>query len=64
MELVASDAEAQRPEWFVSHAWIEPVRDFLMCLQKHVAVRDLQSTTPYWVCAYANNQHMLEDLLV
>ena len=63
VELVAETATLQCPEWFASHAWIEPVRDFVRCLAKHLVVRDLADKTPYWVCAYANNQHMLDDEL-
>ena len=61
VELVATSAEAQRPAWFVSHAWLEPVTSFVTCLKQHARVRELQPTTPYWVCAYANNQHSLGE---
>ena len=59
VELITSDAEVQRPQWFVSHAWQEPVQDFVMCLRGHSSVRQLQEKVAYWVCAYANNQHEL-----
>lgn len=59
VELIASDAEAQKPHWFVSHAWQEPVQDFLTCLRGHATVRQLEEEVAYWVCAYANNQHEL-----
>ena len=61
VELVANAAEAQRPAWFVSHAWSEPVPRFVACLRKHAAVRGLGATDPYWICAYANNQHVLDE---
>ena len=57
--LVAEVAEVQLPLWFVSHAWLEPIRLFLKCLQKHSLVRLTKSA--YWVCAYANNQHNVEE---
>ncbi|CAE7516786.1 unnamed protein product [Symbiodinium necroappetens] len=60
VELVADTKEDQHPEWFVSHAWLEPIRLFLLCLCRHAAVRGLRRTAAYWVCAYANNQHELE----
>eukprot|EP00439_Symbiodinium_sp_Y106_P067743 s1153_g11.t1 len=50
---------AQKPHWFVSHAWQEPVQDFLSCLRGHATVRQLEVEVAYWVCAYANNQHEL-----
>ena len=39
----------------------EPVCKFLACLEQHALVRELSSITPYWVCAYANNQHCVEE---
>ncbi|CAL1157309.1 unnamed protein product [Cladocopium goreaui] len=59
VELMA--IQVQRPHWFVSHAWIEPVCKFLACLEQHALVRELSSSTFYWVCAYANNQHCVEE---
>ncbi|CAE7926062.1 FBL4, partial [Symbiodinium necroappetens] len=61
VEMVAKSAEAQRPTWFVSHPWSEPVPNFVTCLRKHAAVRGLPCSTSYWICAYANNQHELEQ---
>ncbi|CAE7510574.1 Igfals [Symbiodinium sp. CCMP2592] len=63
VELVAESIEAQRPTWFVSHAWKEPIVLFLRCLLRHAAVRDLRGDPAYWVCAYANNQHALGDAI-
>ena len=39
----------------------EPVCKFLACLEQHALVRELSSGTFYWVCAYANNQHCVEE---
>ena len=50
VQLVAD--EPQKPAWFVSHWWGEPVRDFVRCLNEHARVRALSSHTAYWVCAY------------
>jgi len=50
----------QTPLWFVSHWWGEPVLQFLACIERHAADHGLDADTAYWVCAYANNQHMLE----
>jgi len=58
VELIA--AGPQPPEWFVSHWWGEPVKDFITCLRQHLKDRDLPlDTTAYWVCAYALRQHDL-----
>ena len=46
---------------FVSHAWLEPVCKFVACLKCHASLRQLPDQTAYWVCAYANNQHQLEN---
>ena len=61
VELVApAGTSSQRPKWFVSHWWGEPVKDFIKALKNHAKVRGLASTDAYWVCAYANNQHDLD----
>ena len=62
--LVAEEAAAQLPLWFVSHAWLEPIKLFLACLRRHAAIRELSvQASAYWVCAYANNQHALEGAI-
>ena len=66
LRLVAEKADDQFPLWFVSHAWLEPIMLFLACLRRHASIRELsgQALAPaYWVCAYANNQHVLEDAI-
>jgi len=52
----------QKPRWFVSHWWGEPVADFIACIEQHAADRGLGEDIPYWVCAYANNQHRLDPM--
>jgi len=54
VELLAK--KAQKPRFFVSHWWGEPVHDFLQCLEQHGEDWKLGPDTVYWVCAYANNQ--------
>mmetsp|Transcript_88694 Transcript_88694/g.237183 ORF Transcript_88694/g.237183 Transcript_88694/m.237183 type:complete len:870 (-) Transcript_88694:190-2799(-) len=54
VELVA--VGSQVPRWFCSHWWGEPVSDFVECIATHAELRMLQDSSPYWVCAYANNQ--------
>ena len=41
VELLASEATKQKPSWFVSHAWKEPVWSFVNVLQRHKTVRQL-----------------------
>jgi hypothetical protein len=57
-------AELQKPLWFVSHWWGEPIEQFISCLLQHARDRyyltaddDSWLDIKYWVCAYANNQH-------
>lgn len=59
VELVASNPAGQVPTWFISHAWAEPVWEFVNCVARHGQLRDLRETDAWWVCAYANNQHEL-----
>eukprot|EP00930_Biecheleria_cincta_P013440 TRINITY_DN11974_c0_g1_i1.p1 TRINITY_DN11974_c0_g1~~TRINITY_DN11974_c0_g1_i1.p1 ORF type:complete len:685 (-),score=89.45 TRINITY_DN11974_c0_g1_i1:144-2147(-) len=62
VELVAD--EPQLTLWLVSHWWGEPVLDFITCLSQHAEDHVLSSTdSPYWVCAYANNQHRLHECI-
>ena len=61
VELIATQVEAQRPRWFVSHAWKEPVATFFACVVRHANLRRLSCSSAYWVCAYANNQHALQE---
>ena len=56
-ELVADTEVDQLPIYFVSHWWGESVLQFITCLERHAYDRKLTETTPYWICAYALNQH-------
>jgi len=57
VELIADGK--QPPAWFVSHFWGEAIAAFTKCLEQHAADRQLSRDSPYWVCAYANNQWKL-----
>jgi hypothetical protein len=58
VELVVDKGTVEQcPQWFVSHWWGEPVRDFVASVEAHAKARDLDESAAYWVCAYANNQH-------
>lgn len=54
-------AQKQSPLWFVTHCWSEPIVDFMESLRAHVAARRQTPDTPYWICAYANRQHQLQE---
>ena len=63
-ELMSS--EQQPPDFFVSHWWGEPVVAFLACLKQHSKDRFEKGKIDghdvrYWVCAYCNNQHKLDE---
>ena len=51
VELVAISMDDQRPKWFVSHAWLEPIVRFMRCLKQHALLRQLSPQSAYWVCA-------------
>ena len=51
VELVAISMDDQRPKWFVSHAWLEPIVRFMLCLKQHALLRQLPLQSAYWVCA-------------
>ncbi|CAE7470307.1 TTLL3A [Symbiodinium sp. CCMP2592] len=53
----------QKPKYFVSHWWGEGVLDFVACLEQHATIHSLGLDAPYWVCAYANDQHELGSAL-
>ncbi|CAL1152816.1 unnamed protein product [Cladocopium goreaui] len=44
VELVATNPAGQVPTWFISHAWAEPVWEFVNCVARHGQLRDLRET--------------------
>eukprot|EP00439_Symbiodinium_sp_Y106_P014411 s5558_g2.t1 len=48
VELVSKSAAEQKPTWFVSHAWVEPICRFVTNLDRHAAVRNLDLHTAFW----------------
>lgn len=60
VELIAE--EPQPPVWFLSHAWSAGFRNSLSMVKYHTEVHELGEHTPYWYCAFANNQHTMESL--
>ena len=57
VELVASEAASQRPLWYVTYLWQQPLHEFMTCLRRHASLRELPESTAYWDSALANNQH-------
>ena len=58
IEAIALDA--QPPLWCVSHWWGTPIRDMLDCLEQHSSDRGVPEHAPYWISAFAINQHGFE----
>jgi len=49
VELVATGP--QKPTWFVSHWWGEPVMAMIRCLEQHCSNHELsEENTYYWIC--------------
>ena len=51
VELIASSPDNQKPKWFVSHWWGEPVWAFIKCFIRHAKDRGLSWDDPYWICS-------------
>lgn len=60
VEVIAHEEHLQKPSWYVSHWWGECIQRFTNALVGHATLRGLPMCTPYWVCAYAINQHDIE----
>lgn len=61
IEYVANNE--QPPKWFVSHAWSTSYFDTLRMLRLHAKERKVDHETEYyWICAFAINQHNIDDL--
>lgn len=73
MEFVSGvGAKGRCPSYFVSHWWGHPIFSFVACCEDHAklccprpdGLRDTQAEaqTSYWICAYAIDQHELEQI--
>ena len=66
VELIASTTEEkthQDPSWFVSHWWGTPFFDTVRMLKLHAKERNVDPSEEfYWICAFANCQHKLDEL--
>ena len=63
VELVASKAASQRPVWYVTYVWAQPLYEVMACLRRHASLRELPEGTAYWVDALANNHHKLDEYI-
>mmetsp|Transcript_47559 Transcript_47559/g.113051 ORF Transcript_47559/g.113051 Transcript_47559/m.113051 type:complete len:705 (-) Transcript_47559:33-2147(-) len=52
----------QVPLWFISHYWGTAFRQTLGMLAFHSQERKVPSSSAYWMCTFANNQHDLGEL--
>ena len=59
VELVVVDGiiEQQSPQWFISHWWGEPVRDFVAAVSAHAEARGLDESAAYWVCCVPDKRY-------
>jgi hypothetical protein len=46
---ILSSSRQQRPRWFVSHVWCEPVKNFLSSVEEHARIRGLSEEDFWWV---------------
>ena len=52
VELVVDEGTVeQTPQWFISHWWGEPVRDFVASVEAHATAQGVEASAAYWVCA-------------
>ena len=64
VEIISENGAPQPARYFISHWWGEPVLDFVAAVECHAQAREVHSSDGYWVCAYANNQHALDEEIV
>lgn len=59
-ELVSD--KPRTPRWYCCHWWGEPIMEFVASCEAHARLRDLgPEEALYWVCAFANRQHSLDQ---
>lgn len=57
VELVADpDCPEQAPDTYLSHAWAESFRDFMLSIEHHAKEKRAGPDHTYWFCVCANNQ--------
>eukprot|EP00747_Dinoflagellata_sp_TGD_P050799 gnl/TRDRNA2_/TRDRNA2_146975_c0_seq1.p1 gnl/TRDRNA2_/TRDRNA2_146975_c0~~gnl/TRDRNA2_/TRDRNA2_146975_c0_seq1.p1 ORF type:complete len:1044 (+),score=134.06 gnl/TRDRNA2_/TRDRNA2_146975_c0_seq1:103-3234(+) len=60
VELISRSAEKQKPAWYVSHSFIDPITQLVSCLKEHVQLRGFQDKTPYWIAAFSLDQSAVD----
>ena len=43
----------QPPRWCVSYWWGTPFRDFMACIEQHAMDHQLDASTAFWICNFA-----------
>ena len=57
VELVADpESPQQAPDTYLSHAWAEIFRDFMLSIEHHAKENRVSPDHTYWFCVCANNQ--------
>ncbi|CAB9529175.1 expressed unknown protein (Partial), partial [Seminavis robusta] len=59
VEMVSSKEKS--PTYYVSHYWGDSVLGKIACLLQHAKDHMDDGSFTYWICAYANNQHKLQQ---
>ncbi|CAK9116804.1 unnamed protein product [Durusdinium trenchii] len=61
VELMATDANQQRPTWYISLSWITSLCRFVECVRRHASVRKFPRQGAYFELGCANNQHVFGE---
>jgi len=55
---MVSPAEPQTRDFFCSHSWSEPFREFMASIERFVQERKVTAEQGFWICVYANGSHL------
>lgn len=58
-ELVSRDVPQTR-DYFCSHSWSEPFREFMASIERFAQERKVTAGQAFWICVYANDQWNVE----
>ena len=54
---MVSRKESQTTDFFCSHGWSEPFREFMATIDEFVRLRKVTEDQGFWICVYANGKH-------
>jgi len=60
VEMIAQEANAQEPHWFLACHFAEPIIGLTSCVDAHAKVRAFPETTSYWICVFSCSQQELD----